>query len=129
MDINTLVKKVTEGSRGSHGTLSSLIGMMGGQDHAGFNNLLSSLTNNGLAEQVKSWIGTGANNPVSGQQVADALGPDKMDQLAQSTGLTHSEVADHLAQQLPTVVDNLTPAGAVPDQSNFEDVAGRLVSQ
>ena len=129
MDINALVKKVTGGSQGNHGTLSSLMGMMGGQDHGGFNNLLSSLTSNGLADQVKSWIGPGANKPVSGQQVANALGTDKIDQLAQSTGLTQNEVADHLAQQLPTVVDNLTPDGTVPEKSGFEDVAGRLVTQ
>ncbi len=129
MDINALVKKVTGGSQGTHGTLSSLMGMFGGQDHGGFNNLISSLTNGALADQVKSWIGTGSNQQVSGQQVADALGSDKIDQLAQSTGLSQTEVADHLAQQLPSVVDNLTPDGRLPDQSSFEDVAGRLVNQ
>ncbi len=129
MDINSLVKKVTDGSRGGHGTLSSLMGIMGGQDHGGFNNLLSSLTNGGLAEQVKSWIGTGGNQAVSGQQVADALGSDKMEQLAQSTGLSQNDVADHLAQQLPSVVDHLTPDGSVPDQSSLENVAGRVINQ
>jgi len=129
MDVNALVKKVTEGTRGAHGTLSTLMNSMGGQDHAGLNNLLSTLTNNGLADQVKSWIGPGANHAVSGQQVADALGPDKMNSLAQSTGLSQSEAADHLAQQLPTVVDKLTPDGSMPDESSIEHVAGKVIGQ
>jgi uncharacterized protein YidB (DUF937 family) len=66
---------------------------------------------------------------VSGQQVASALGPDQMNQLAQSTGLSQSEVADHLADQLPTVVDKLTPDGSVPDEAGLENVARQIVGQ
>jgi uncharacterized protein YidB (DUF937 family) len=129
MDVNALVKKATDGARGAHGTLSTLMNTMGGQSHAGFNNLLSTLSSNGLADQVKSWVGKGANEQVSGQQVASALGPEKMDQLAQSTGLSKGEVADHLAQQLPPVVNKLTPDGSVPDEAGLENVAGRVTGQ
>jgi uncharacterized protein YidB (DUF937 family) len=129
MDVNALVKKVTSGTQGAHGTLSTLMNTMGGQSHAGFNNLLSTLSNNGLADQVKSWVGKGDNHEVSGQQVASALGPDKMNEVAQSTGLSQTEAADHLAQQLPTVVDKLTPDGSVPDEAGLEQVAGRVTGQ
>lgn len=129
MDVTALVKKVTAGAQGTQGSLSSLMNTMGGQTHAGFNNLLSTLSNNGLADQVKSWVGKGANQDVSGQQVASALGPDKLDEVAQSTGLSQSEVADHLAQQLPAVVDNLTPDGSVPDEAGLENAAGRVIGQ
>ena len=129
MDVNALVKKVTSGAQGAQGSLSTLMNSMGGQTHAGFNNVLSTLSNNGLADQVKSWVGKGANQDVSGQQVASALGPDQMNQLAQSTGLSQSEVADHLADQLPTVVDKLTPDGSVPDEAGLENVAGQIVGQ
>jgi uncharacterized protein YidB (DUF937 family) len=129
MDVSALVKKVTSGTQGAQGTLSTLMNTMGGQTHAGFNNLLSTLTNNGMADQVKSWVGRGANQEVSGQQVSSALGPDTMNQLAQSTGLSPSDAADHLAQQLPTVVDKLTPDGSVPDEAGLENAAGRIVGQ
>jgi len=129
MDVNALVHKVTGGAQGAHGTLSTLMGMMGGQDHAGFSNMLSSLASSGLADQAKSWVSTGANRVVDGQQVASWLSPDKLQQLAQATGLSPSEAADHLARQLPTVVDKLTPRGAVPDQSGLQNTAGRLIGQ
>ena len=129
MDVNALVKKVTGGAQGAHGTLSTVIGMMGGQDHTGFNNLLSSLTSGGLGDQVKSWISTGSNQVISSQQVASWLGSDKLSQVAHSVGLSPNEVADHLAKELPAFVDKLTPHGSVPDQSGLENVAGQIVGQ
>ncbi len=129
MDVNALVKKVTGGAQGAHGTLSTVIGMMGGQDHTGFNNLLSSLTSGGLGDQVKSWISTGSNQVISSQQVASWLGSDKLSQVAHSVGLSPNEVADHLAKELPAFVDKLTPHGSVPDQPGLENVAGQIVGQ
>jgi uncharacterized protein YidB (DUF937 family) len=129
MDVSALVKKVTSGAQGTQGTLSSLMNSMGGQTHAGFNNLLSTLNNNGLADQVRSWVAKGDNQNVSREQVASALGPDKLNEVAKSTGLSQNEVADHLAQQLPTVVDKLTPDGSVPDETGLEHVAGRVIAQ
>jgi uncharacterized protein YidB (DUF937 family) len=129
MDVNALVKQVTGGVRGAHGTLSTVMGTMGGQDHQGFNNLLSSLTSSGLGDQVKSWVGTGANQLVSGEQVANWLGNDKLNQVARSVGLNPGEVANHLAQQLPAFIDKLTPHGSVPDQAGLESVAGQIAGQ
>ncbi len=129
MDISAVVKTVTGGAQGAHGTLSTLMGMMGGQDHAGLNNLISSLSGSGLADQAKSWISTNANQAVSGQQVASWLGSDKLKQLAQATGLNPSDVADHLAKQLPAVVDKLTPHGSVPDQAGLESLAGQIAGR
>ncbi len=101
MDVNALVKKVTGGAQGAHGTLSTVMGMVGGQDHTGFNNLLSSLTSGGLGDQVKSWVSTGANQVISSQQVASWLGNDKLNQVAHSVGLSPNEVADHLPRNFP----------------------------
>lgn len=114
MNITDVVSKVTGGARGAHGTMSKLMGIMGGEDNAGLNNLLSSLQSAGLTDQVKSWVGKGANLPVTGKQIASALGLDKLTKLSQETGLSTDEVADHLAEQLPPVVDHLTPEGQVP---------------
>ena len=127
MDVSALVQKVTGGAQGNHGTLSTVIGLLGGQDQTGFNNLLSSLTSSGLGDQAKSWVGTGANQVVSSQQVANWLGNDRLQQVAHAVGLNPNEVADHLAQQLPAFVDKLTPHGSVPDQANLESIAGQVI--
>lgn len=129
MDVSALVQKVTGGAQGSHGTLSTVMGMLGGQNQTGFSNLLSSLTSGGMGDQVKSWMGTGANQLVSSQQVASWLGNDKLQQVAQAVGLSPNQVAEHLAQQLPAFVDKLTPHGSVPDQAGLESVAGQIAGQ
>lgn len=129
MNVNALVQKVTGGTQGNHGTLSTVMSLIGGQNQTGFNNLLSSLTSGGLGDQVKSWIGTGVNQLVSGQQVASWLGNDKLNQVAHSVGLSPNEVADHLAQQLPAFIDKLTSHGSVPDEAGLENAAGQIVGQ
>jgi uncharacterized protein YidB (DUF937 family) len=127
MDVNALVQKVTGGAQGNHGTLSTVMGLLGGQNQTGFSNLLSSLNSGGLGDQVKSWVGTGANQLVNSQQVTTWLGNDKLQQVAQAVGLNSNEVANHLAQQLPAFIDKLTPHGSVPDQAGLEKVAGQIV--
>ena len=129
MDVSALVQKVTGGAQGNHGTMSAVMGLLGGQNQTGFTNLVSSLTSGGLGDQVKSWVGTGANQMVSSQQVANWLGNDKLQQVAQAVGLNPNEVASHLAQQLPAFVDKLTPHGSVPDQAGLESVAGQITGQ
>jgi uncharacterized protein YidB (DUF937 family) len=107
MDVNALVKKVTSGAQGNHGTLSTVMGLMGGQNQAGFSNMLSSLNSSGRGDHVKSWVGTGVNQLVSSQQVTNWLGNDKLQQVGRAVGLSPNEVANHLAQQLPAFVDKL----------------------
>ena len=70
----------------------------------------------GWAIQVKSWIGTGHNEPVSGQQVQQALGPDEVQKLADQTGTSTDQASNMLAQTLPHLVDQSTPEGEVPQQ-------------
>ncbi|MDF3837579.1 YidB family protein, partial [Cupriavidus basilensis] len=69
----------------------------------------------GLGDQINSWIGTGANQPVSPSALAGALGgTGALENLAKSTGLSPDDVAAHLSEGLPELIDRLTPQGQVP---------------
>jgi uncharacterized protein YidB (DUF937 family) len=95
-----------------------LSGLMGMIDNAGgVPGLLQKLKDSGLGDQVASWIGTGENQPVSGDQIADALGADQVGQIAQQAGLAPEHASTGLAQLLPQIIDQLTPNGQVPDSS------------
>ncbi|WP_424214489.1 YidB family protein [Streptomyces sp. BI20] len=122
------------GSGGGGSILGALLGaLMGGGQGAGtqagaaaggnnpLGGLLDMLTKSGLADQAQSWIGTGDNQPVSAQQVQQALPDDTLAQVAQQAGVTPEEAADQLAQALPHAVDKLTPGGEVPTAS-LEDI-------
>ena len=59
-------------------------------------------------------MGTGPNQPISPGDLGRALGADQIDALSSQTGLSRDELLDGLSQQLPEVVDRLTPHGRLP---------------
>jgi uncharacterized protein YidB (DUF937 family) len=84
------------------------------EKHGGLQGVLAQFEKQGLGDTVKSWIGTGANLPISPDQVRASLGPDLLQQLAAKTGLSVGDLAQKLAQVLPQTVDKMTPEGVLP---------------
>ena len=60
-------------------------------------------------------MGTGANLPITPQQIQQGLGKSTITQLASQAGVSTDEVASHLSQLLPQLVDKLTPNGKIPE--------------
>ena len=85
-----------------------------GSAQGGLQGLVQQFTQAGLGQQIQSWIGNGANLPISADQVKQALGNAHLDSLAQASGLNTSDVATHLSSLLPGLIDKLTPNGQVP---------------
>ncbi|MEU8891738.1 YidB family protein [Streptomyces sp. NPDC048442] len=116
------------GAGGAGNILGSLLGALGGGGKDGANGsnplggLMEMLQKSGLGDQAQSWIGTGDNQAVSGEQVAKALPDDALAQAAQQAGVTQQEAADTLAQALPQAVDKLTPEGRLPQAASLEDL-------
>jgi uncharacterized protein YidB (DUF937 family) len=107
--------------------LPAVLGMV--SSSGGIGGLLEKLKQGGLGDQAKSWVSHDASNkPVDGQQVADALGPEQVNKLAEQAGVSPQEAASGLAQVLPEAVDQLTPAGEVPDKTPKFDL-GQLQQQ
>jgi len=84
------------------------------EKHGGVSGVVDEFEKNGLGATVKSWVGTGPNQPISADQVHKALGPDLLQQLSQKSGLSVQELTQKLAQILPQAVDKLTPDGVIP---------------
>lgn len=89
-------------------------GAAGGILSGGLNDLLKQFQQTGLGDVAKSWVGTGPNQAISPDDMEKALGPEQIDHLSQETGLPRNELLEGLSQQLPQVVDQLTPQGRVP---------------
>ena len=68
----------------------------------------------GMGDVLGSWIGTGQNQPISGDQLGNVLGSDALAGIAAQLGLNPGEAAGQLAQVLPGLVDHLTPNGQAP---------------
>jgi predicted outer membrane repeat protein len=90
-----------------------------GQQGGGLQGLIGTLQNAGLGDAVSSWLGSGANHAISGEQLQNALGSDQLGQLAAAAGLSHGDTANHLADILPGIIDKLSPNGQLPDVGNI----------
>ncbi|MFF8714705.1 YidB family protein [Streptomyces sp. NPDC015184] len=119
------------GSGGGAGNiLGALLGALGGGQGgrsgqgggSALEGLIDVLTRSGLVDQAQSWIGTGANQPVSGAQIAETLPDETLRQVARETGVSTERAADEIARSLPTAVDKLTPSGEVPEGRSIEDL-------
>jgi uncharacterized protein YidB (DUF937 family) len=83
------------------------------QQHGGLPGIVSKFEQGGMADQAASWVGTGANLPISGSQLQAILGTGPIGQIAQQIGLSHGDASAGLAQVLPQIIDHLTPNGQV----------------
>ncbi len=90
----------------------------GGILSGGLGDLLKTFQQNGHGEKADSWIKPGPNAGIDDGELAEALGPDVLNELAAKTGLSRDEILSRLTRDLPTAVDDLTPDGKVPDASD-----------
>jgi uncharacterized protein YidB (DUF937 family) len=84
------------------------------EKHGGIQGVVNEFERNGLGPTVQSWVGTGPNQPISPDQLHNALGPDLLRQISEKTGIPVPELTQKLSQILPQAVDHLTPNGTIP---------------
>ena len=98
----------------------------GGQ--GGLGGLMAKFQQAGLGDAANSWVGTGDNHPVTGDQMTSALGSDTIADLAAKMGMSHGDAAGSLATMLPGLIDKLTPQGQAPagGLGNAGDLMGML---
>jgi uncharacterized protein YidB (DUF937 family) len=107
------------------GGLGGLLGGVaaGGVLSDGLHKLIKGFQDSGHGKEMQSWIGTGENQDISPKDLAHALGDDTIDALSKQTGLSRDDLLKGLSQQLPDLVDQLTPHGRPPSAEE----AARLV--
>jgi uncharacterized protein YidB (DUF937 family) len=111
---------VPSGAGGLGDLLQSGLGnLFGGREggsalSGGLNDLLKQFQQNGHGEVASSWVGSGPNKAIAPNDLAKALGADRINSLMTQSGMSRDELLSGLSQQLPDVVDQLTPDGRLP---------------
>ncbi len=95
------------------------------QQNGGLQQILGQLQNSPIGEQVNSWLGTGANEAVSPDQVAEAM-PHAVEDLASKTGMSAEQVSSSISELLPNLVDKLSPGGQLPGADQLGDVLKQI---
>ena len=96
--------------------VNGVVSMLTNSSSGGLNGLVEKFKQSGLGDVAASWVGTGENKPVTPQQLEEALGADKVAELAKEAGIPADKGAEVLSQVLPNVVNEMTPDGEVPDE-------------
>lgn len=143
--LDSVLGAVTQSAQGGGGGLGDLIGQLSSNPQllqaatsllsdeggiGGLQGLIEKFQQAGLGNAVASWISTGQNQAISGDQITQVLGNDTLSDLARQLGVNPSDVAGQLSNILPGLVDRLTPGGQAPagGLGNASDLMGTLGS-
>src|ERR1700741_968421 len=88
--------------------------ILGSGSQGGLSAIVAKLQQAGFGDQVKSWIGTGQNLPITAEQLQQVLGSDVAKQLAARFNIPLDQLSQVLAQALPKAVDGASPNGTLP---------------
>lgn len=110
-------KSLGGGSKGMDpGVLQSALGgLIGDGDQLNLGSLVSNMQKGGLGSLLGSWLGDGANQAVSSQQLGNILGDDKIRQFASRLDIDENLARNGLSQALPEVVDKSSSGGSLLD--------------
>jgi len=104
------------------GPLLEMLGQSGG-----LQGILDQLQAGGLGDVVNSWLGQGANSPISVDQLAGALGGEQVASAAGAAGVSPDDLLGQLGSLLPGVVDQLSPNGQLPSADQLSGILGGLL--
>jgi len=119
-DITKAVGGQLAGGGGQKGLMDEVLGLINNPEIGGLGGLVQKFNGSGLGDIMSSWIGTGENKPVSGDQIANALGSEKIREIAEKLGMNGADASNSLASLLPKVIDGLTPDGKIPQGGLLE---------
>ena len=113
------------GGGGLGGLLGGLLagGAAGSVLSGGLGDLLKQFQQTGHGDTANSWVSPGPNKQIAPGDLASALGSDQISHLMSQSGLSREELLSGLSQQLPDVINHLTPDGRLPTE---DELSGRL---
>lgn len=136
--LNDLLGGQGQAQQAGTGSLIAVAGQL--IDRAGgLQGLVSTLQQHGLGGAVQSWVGAGTNEPVSGDQLGQALQSGGLGSVVQEAatkmGVDPGDLLSKLSHVLPGAVDHLTPDGQVAEAGQgggfnlgmLEGLAGKLM--
>jgi uncharacterized protein YidB (DUF937 family) len=110
--------------------LTQVLGGGGGGAGGGLGGLLEQLQRAGFRDQADSWVGRGANQPISPNAISEIFGKGGLDAISRQAGISPDEASQGLSALLPEVVDRMTPDGELPESgaldSRIDEFARRL---
>lgn len=96
------------------------------QQNGGLAGVLNNFRQSGLSQHADSWVGTGPNMGISGDQLQQAVGSSTIGNIASQLGMSQDQAGSAMAQILPELINQLTPQGQLP--ADHEDTITKALS-
>jgi uncharacterized protein YidB (DUF937 family) len=127
MGLLDALTSIAGGASSDHHSVADALSQVMQEHPQGMDGILNQLKQNGLAEQVQSWIGPGQNQAVSPDQVQQGLGQSIMENIAQRAGISPAMASGVIAVVLPLVVSHLSGNSGQPaQQGGLAGLAGKI---
>ena len=80
------------GGGGQNHLLDMALSLITNPKTGGLQGLVENFKGKGLENIISSWIGTGQNQPISGDQISKVLGGDRIQKIAENAGISRKRL-------------------------------------
>src|SRR5688500_18421531 len=103
--------------------LSALLSLITDGSRGGFTGFLNRFREVGLSDTADSWVNSGANTPLSYEQLESALGEETLRNISNQVGLEYKKKVFASAYMIAHIVDQLSLQVVVPQ---VDDLLSRI---
>ena len=104
--------------------VSAILALMTNSANGGFAGFINRFRAVGLGDLADSWVSSGANTPVSYEQLESALGEDTLREISEQVGTDYKTTVNASEYVIPHLIDDLTPNGEIPHESDLLSQVG-----
>jgi len=117
MGTQILSSKLGNGAN-SESITSALGSLLSGSDgQANLGGIIAAMQGKGLGAIAESWLGDGDNADISTDQVREAIGNDKITEMASQLNTDEGSLLDGLKVALPQIIDKSSSGGSLMDSA------------
>src|SRR5215471_5311059 len=110
------------------GALSMILEYINSPEVGGIAGLQKMFQEKGLGSIISSWISTGQNQPISGDQLQNVLQGGALENMSAKSGMDMGQLTTIFSQLMPHAVDRMTPNGQIPDSSALDQMMKGLAA-
>ena len=127
MGLLDALTSIAGGASPEHNGVADALSQVMQEHPGGMDGILNQLKQNGLAEQVQSWVTPGENKAISPDQVQQGFGSSAVASIAERAGISPAVASGVIAVVLPLVVSHLSGNSGQPAQpGGLAGLAGKI---
>lgn len=127
MGLLDALTSIAGGASSEHKGVADVLSQVMQEHPGGMDGILNQLKQNGMGEQVQSWVNPGENKAISPDQVQQGLGTSTVENIAQRAGISPAVASSLIAVVLPLVVSHFSGnSGQTAETGGLAGLASKI---